>query len=170
MLLYIFIRKPVHFNFSGNVSVTQDVGINNMITISHSESYQTLSSSDLRNCIKMGESYFCKERNVLLTDLTKTCIRSLYLASANNIQQQFKFSIGDAQERLLNLDSSTHVVYSLGTISTNHVCLKAKTIVVVQVKSGQAININPGCHIRTMDHVIMADETEKSEVHSKWLD
>jgi len=62
------------------------------------------------------------------------------------------------------------VVYSLGTNSTNHVCPKAKTISAVQVKSSQAIKLNPRCYIRTMDHVITADETEDVEVHSKWLD
>jgi hypothetical protein len=72
------------------------------------------------------------------------------------------------QEKIFSLDSSTYVVYSLGTISTNHVCPKAKTIA-VQVKSSQALKLNPGCYIRTMDHVIMADETEDKEVHSKRL-
>jgi hypothetical protein len=62
------------------------------------------------------------------------------------------------------------MVYSLGTISTNHVCPKAKTIIAVQVKSGQAVKLNPRCNIRTKDHVITADKTEDKEVHSKWLD
>ncbi len=52
----------------------------------------------------------------------------------------------------------------------NHVCPKAKTIAAVQVKSGQAVKLNPGCYIRTMDHIIMAYETKDKEVHSKWLD
>jgi hypothetical protein len=86
MPLYECVLMPVHFNFSGNISVTPDIGINNMIPVGYSESYQTLSILDLQNCIKMGETYFCKGRNVLLTDLSKTCISSLYLASANNIQ------------------------------------------------------------------------------------
>jgi hypothetical protein len=47
---------------------------------------------------------------------------------------------------------------------------KAKTISAVQIKSGQAIKLNPGCYIWTMDHVIMADETDDVEVHSKWPD
>ncbi len=49
MLLYEFIPMPVHFDFSGKISVTPDVGINNMIAVGHYESYQTLSSSDLQN-------------------------------------------------------------------------------------------------------------------------
>jgi hypothetical protein len=89
---------------AGNVSVTPEVSINYKITVGHSKSYQILSSSDLQNYVKMGEAYFCKGRNVLLTNLSKTCIGSLYLASANNIQQRCKFSIGDAQEKIFSLD------------------------------------------------------------------
>jgi hypothetical protein len=77
MLLFEFIPLPVHFNISGNVSVTPEVGNNNMIAGGHSQSYQLISSSDLQTCNKMGETYFCKERNVLLMDLTKTCLGAL---------------------------------------------------------------------------------------------
>jgi hypothetical protein len=70
-------------------------------------------------------------------------------------------------KKIFSLD--TYVVYSLGTISTNHVCPKAKTISEVQIKSGQTIKLNCGCYIQTMDHIIMANETEDMEVHSKWL-
>ncbi len=38
MPLYEFIPMPVHFNFSGNVSITLDIGINNMFAIGHLES------------------------------------------------------------------------------------------------------------------------------------
>ncbi len=67
MPLYEFIPMSVHFNFSCNISVTPDVSINNLNAVVHSESYQTLSSSDLQYCIKMRDTYFYKERNVILT-------------------------------------------------------------------------------------------------------
>jgi hypothetical protein len=170
MPLYEFIPLPIHFNFSGNVSVTPEVGANNMIAVGHSQSYQELSSTDLQGCNKMGETYFCKGRNVLLTDLTKTCLGALYLADNQNIHSRCKFSVGGAQEKIFRLDSNTYVVYSLGKISTNHVCPKAKTISAVQISSGQTVRINPSCYIRTMDHIITADDSEEITIHSKWLD
>ncbi len=169
MLLFEFIPLPIHFNFSGNVSVTPEVGSTNMIAVGHSQSYQLISSSNLQNCNKMGDTYFCKGRNVLLTDLTKTCLGTLYLADAKNIQGRCKFSIGEAQEKIFHLDSNTYVVYSLGKINTNHVCPKAKSILAVQISSGQTVRINLSCYIRTMDHIITADDSEEIEIHSKWL-
>jgi len=99
MPLYEFIPLPVHFNFSSNVSVTQEVGADNMIAVRHSQSYQIISSAELQTCNKLGEKYFCKGKNVLLTDLTKTCLRALYLVDANNIQDRCKFSIGGLRKR-----------------------------------------------------------------------
>jgi hypothetical protein len=170
MPLFKLIPLPVHFNFSGNVSVTPEVRNENMIAVGHSQLYQVISSSDLQTCNKMGETYFCKGRNVLLTDLTKTCLRALYLADAKNIQDRCKFSIGGAQEKVFRLDSNTYVVYSLGKINTNHVCPKAKSISAIQISSGPTIQINPSCYVRMMYHIITADDIEEIEIHSKWLD
>jgi hypothetical protein len=160
MPLFEFIPLPVHFNFSGNVSVTPKVG-NNMIAVGHLQSYQIISSSNLQTCNKMGETYFCKGRNVLLTDLTKTCLGALYLADAKNIQDCCKFSIGGAQEKIFHLDSNTYVVYSLRKINTYHVCPKVKSISAIQISSGQTVRINPSCYVRTMDHIITANDSER---------
>jgi hypothetical protein len=170
MPLFKFIPLTVHFNFSGNVSITPEVRANNMISVGHSQSYQIISSSDLQMCNKMGETYFCKGRNVLLTDLTKTCLRALYLADAKNIQDRCKFSIAGAQEKIFRLDSNMYVVYSLWKINTNHICPKAKSISVIQILSGQTVRINPSYYVRTMDHIITADDSKEIEIHSKWLD
>ncbi len=170
MPLFEFIPLPVYFNFTSNVTVTPEVGPNNMIAIGHSESYQLLSSSDLQDCNKLGDTYFCKGRNVLLKDLTKTCLGALYLADHSNIQIKCKFTVDGAQEKILRLDSHTYVVYSLGKISTNQVCPKAKSISAVQISSGQTIRVNPSCYIRTMDHIITADDSEEVEILDKWLD
>ncbi len=74
------------------------------------------------------------------------------------------------QEKIFRLDSTTYVVYSLRKINTYHACPKAKYILAVQISSGQTIRINPSCYIRTMDHIITANDSEEIEIHSKWLD
>jgi len=94
MPLLEFIPLPIVLNFSGHISVTPEVSPNNMIAVGHSNAYQIISSSDLHSCNKMGETYFCKGRNVLLTDLTKTCLGALYLAEPKTIQTRCQFSIG----------------------------------------------------------------------------
>jgi hypothetical protein len=155
MPLFEFIPLSVYFNFSSNVTVTPEVGPNNMIAVGH---------------LELGDTYFCKGRNVLLKDLTKTCLGAFYLADHMNIQIKCKFTIDGAQEKIFRLDSHTYVVYSLGKISTNQVCPKAKSISAVQISLEKTIRVNPSGYIRTMDHIIMADDREEVKILDKWLD
>ncbi len=68
--LYEFLPLPIHFNFSSNVSITPDVGQNNLLAIGHSKYFQTISSSDLHSCLHLGDTFlFCKRRKVMETSL-----------------------------------------------------------------------------------------------------
>jgi hypothetical protein len=40
----------------------------------------------------------------------------------------------------------------------------------MQIQSGDTIKIKPGCYVRTMDHVISADESETIEIAIKTMD
>ena len=39
-----------------------------------------------------------------------------------------------------------------------------------QINSGDKITIEPGCYIRTMDHMISADESKTIEIQKKTMD
>jgi hypothetical protein len=56
--LYEFLPLPIHFNFSANVSITPDVGLNNLLAIGHTKSFQTISSTDLHSCLHLGGSIY----------------------------------------------------------------------------------------------------------------
>jgi hypothetical protein len=38
------------------------------------------------------------------------------------------------------------------------------------IKSGQTVTVTQGCHIPTIDHLILADESEEKEIVNSWLD
>jgi hypothetical protein len=40
----------------------------------------------------------------------------------------------------------------------------------MQIQSGDMIKIKPGCYVRSMDHVISADESETIEIAIKTMD
>jgi hypothetical protein len=103
-------------------------------------------------------------RNVLLTDLTKVPI----LGQSQQYPKELQGHHGTLRKDF-QLGQQLVVVYSLGTIYTNHVCPKAGTISPVLIKSGQAVKFQPGCYMWTMYHVITADDTEDLEVYFKWL-
>jgi len=102
--------------------------------------------------------------------LKKSCLGSLYLANSDAIQNSCKFKIAEASERIFELAENTWAVYSTGTINTNQVCQAKNTIQTCQINSGDTVTVEPGCYIRTMDHVISADESETIEIQRKTMD
>jgi hypothetical protein len=168
--LYEFLPLPIHFNFSANVSITPDVGQNNLLAIGHSKSFQTISSSDLHSCLHLGDTFFCKGRKVMETSLKKSCLGSLYLGNSESIQNSCKFKIAEASEKIFELAENTWAVYSTGTINTNQVCQSKNSIQTRQINSGDTVTVEPGCYIRTMDHVISEDESETIEIQRKTMD
>jgi hypothetical protein len=170
LTLYEFVFLPIHFNFSANISVVPEVGCADLIAIGDTNTFQMLSSSDLAGCKRLRATFFCEGRTVLKTNIVNDCMGSLFLASATLIKANCKFQISDTREKIFSLGNNTWLVYSIGTIATNHVCPKARSSSPLTISSGLAVTVQPGCHIPTMDHLITADESEEMEVHSTWLD
>jgi len=167
--LYEFISLPIYFKFSLIVSVNPDVGKSDLIAIGNREVFQTLSTSDLANCKRLGQKFFCEGRSVLQTNVVQDRLGSLYLWSATMIKANCKFRIDSTREKIYSLGNNTWVVYSIGTIATNQVCPKAGTLSPLMIKSRQSVTVSHGCHIPTMDHLISADESEEMEIVNSWL-
>jgi hypothetical protein len=168
--LYESVSLPIHFNFSANISVVPDIGRADLITIGDTGTFQTLSSSDLAGCRRLGQTFFCEGCMVLKTNLVNDCLGSLFMASSTPIKANCKFQIFDTREKIFSLGNNTWLVYSVGTIATNQVCPKAKTTSPVTISSGQTLSVQPGCHIQTMDHIITAEESDDFKIYSTWLD
>jgi hypothetical protein len=161
---------PIHFNFSINISVVPEVGRADLIDIGDTNLFQTPLSSDLASYKCLGSNFFCEGRTILKTNIVHTRMGSLFLASATLIKANCMFWISDTREKIFSLGNNTWLVYSVGTIATNHVFPKARSSSPLTISSGQAVMVHPGCHIPTMDQLITADESEEMEVHSTWLD
>ncbi len=159
LMLYEFVSLPIFFNFSSNISVVPEVGQADLLAIGDTNSFQTLSSSDLAGWRRLGTTFFCEGRTVLKTNIIHDCMGSLFLASSTLIKASCKFRISDTWEKIFSLGNNTWLVYSVGTIATNHVCPKARTSSPLTISLGQAVMVQSGCHIPTMDHLITADET-----------
>jgi hypothetical protein len=102
--------------------------------------------------------------------LKKSCLGALYLASSDPIQSNCWFMISEAREKIFELSENPWAVYSFGTINTNEVCSTTKDITSMQIQSWDTVKIRPGCYIRTMDHMISADESETIQIPIKALD
>jgi hypothetical protein len=165
--LHEFLPLPFHFNFATNISSTPDVGLTNLLAIGHSQSFQAISSTDLHACLHLGDTFFCKGRKVMERNLKRSCLGALYMANSHSIQTHCRFKIAEAREKIFEFSENTWAVYSIGTISTNQVCPAANDVTFMQIQAGDTIKLKPGCYVQTMDHVILADESETIEIPIK---
>jgi len=137
--LYKFLPLPIHFNFASNISIMPDVGQTNLLAIGHSQSFQAISSTDLHACLHLGDTFFCKGRKVMETSSKRSCLGALYMANSNSIQNNCRFKIAEAREKIFELSENTWAVYSVGTISTKEVCPVANAVTAMQIQSGDTI-------------------------------
>jgi len=109
---YEFISLHIYFNFSSDVSIIPDVGKPDLIPIGNTETFQTLSTSNLANCKCLGQTFFCEGRTVLQTNIVNDCLGSLYLGSANLLKTNCKFQIDSTREKIPAL-AITHSLCTL---------------------------------------------------------
>ncbi len=164
--LYEFISLPIYFNFSSNVSVIPDIGKQDLIAISNTKAFQTLSTSDLANCKRLGKTFFWEGRSILQTNIINDCLGSLYLGNSTLIKHNCKFRIDSTREKIYSLGNNTWIVYSVENIATKQVCPKAGTLSPITIKSGQSVKVKAGCNIPTMDHLISAGLTGRCLCHN----
>ncbi len=70
--LFEFLPLPIHFNFTTNIPITPDLGMTNSLTIGYSQSFQTISSSDLQSCLHLWDTFFCNGKKVMETSLKRS--------------------------------------------------------------------------------------------------
>ena len=58
--LYEFISLTIYFNFSSNVSIILNVRKSDLIASVTPKSSKTLSTSNLANCKRLGQTFFCE--------------------------------------------------------------------------------------------------------------
>jgi len=117
----------------------------------------------------MGDTYFCKGRNDLRTDITETCLGSLYLQQGKGIQKNCKFEISAAKEQVFRLAHNKWAIATQKQFTTHQVCGKNRKP--VTVGPGTTITLEPGCKIRLQSYILTADTLEEEVVettHFSW--
>ncbi len=116
-----YLPFPLTQSLSPNHSLMPSVGQNDLLAYSGFDTYKILSQSDLASCHKMGDTYFCKGRNDLRTDITETCLGSLYLQQGKGILKNCKFEITAAKEQVFRLTHNKWAIATQKQITTHQV-------------------------------------------------
>ena len=160
MKMHQFVPLPLIHDFGRNYSLVPNVGHEDILAIAHTNYYKVLSASDLQSCQNLRDTFFCTGRRVLQTDLKNSCLGALYLGSGEHVKNNCNFLITKAKEQIYEIGKNEWAVYSTGTISTNEFCNDG-SIKPKQIRSGDHVKVQPGCQIRTMQHLIYTENEDE---------
>ena len=163
MTLSQYIPLPLVHNHTANITLTPDTRGVDILAMGSTQLYNTLTASDLANCLHLGNTFFCKGRRELRTDIENSCLTALYFGMADRARTQCQFRITATKEQVFELQENVWAVYTQGTIATNQVC-PGKQTEAIRINSGDVVKVKPGCAVRTVQHVLVADEISTIDI------
>ena len=167
--LHQYLPFPLSQDFATNHSLTPSVGEKDILAFGFMNTFKILSQSDLTGCHKMGETYFCKGRNVLETQMDKSCLGSLFMKQLAGMKKFCKFEIKPLTEQVFQLSRNKWQVYSQIPFTTTIVC--EKEISPLSVEYSTFIELKPGCKVRLQSHVIYSEKEDSITtpgIHFTW--
>ena len=163
--MYKFVPLPLNTQLTSNHSLMPDVGNRDIIAVRGTEAYKVLSHSDLHKCLKMGNTHFCRNSNVLSTNMKATCLSSIFMADTLSAREQCKFQVRPRQEAVFETAHNQFIIYTNQTMEIQEVCDTTRKT--HTVSSGETVKVGPGCRIKTKEHLLVADLEETFSVEDK---
>jgi len=163
--MYKFVPLPLNTQLTSNHSLMPDVGNRDIIAVRGTEAYKVLSHSDLHKCLKMGNTHFCRNSNVLSTNMKATCLSSIFMADTLSARDQCKFQVRPRQEAVFETAHNQFIIYTNQTMEIQEVCDTTRKT--HTVSSGETVKVGPGCRIKTKEHLLVADLEETFSVEDK---
>ena len=163
--MYKFVPLPLNTQLTSNHSLMPDVGNRDNIAVRGTEAYKVLSHSDLHKCLKMGNTHFCRNSNVLSTNMKATCLSSIFMADTLSARDQCKFQVRPRQEAVFETAHNQFIIYTNQTMEIQEVCDTTRKT--HTVSSGETVKVGPGCRIKTKEHLLVADLEETFSVEDK---
>ena len=93
-----------------------------LIAIGADNSFQILSQMYLANCVQRNHFYLCDRKTVVQTDLTESCLSSLYFRQEEGVGKDSKFERRPVQEIVYQLTDTEHLVYSPVLQTSSIIC------------------------------------------------
>ena len=128
-----------------------------LIAIDGQQNFRLLSQSDLASCIQRNHFYLCEQQHVLRTNLTQTCLGSLYLKRPSGVRENCRFDRRPLRERVYQTSSNEYLVYSPVSFTTRVSCTNGSSFT---ADFGQTtrLTVPDGCKIQLNSHTLRVDE------------
>ena len=157
--MFQYLPFPLAHEQANTHSLIPKVGNEDIFAFSSFNAFKILSRTDLTDCFRLGETHFCKGRNVLQTELEATCLGSIYIQNLNGIRKNCNFEIHPAYEKVYPIGKNKWIISTPQPYSALISCSKNEKIT-QQIKSGATIQLNPGCMVKLNNHILYAEQEE----------
>lgn len=161
-----YIPLPLIHNSTANFTLTADPGAHDLIAIGNTKLFKTMPSAELANCLHLGETFFCKGRRELRTDIDQDCLAALHFGTTAHIKEQCQFRITKTKEMVFEITENSWIVYTTGSFVTDQRCPGQQTKS-LRIDSGKLVQVNAGCSVRTKQHVLVADDSITQTIDPK---
>ena len=164
-----FIRFPLTQSHTTNFSMVPHMD-SELLAVGQNHQYKILSQADLIDCEHLGATFLCKGRDVLRSDLEKTCLGSYYLENKTAILEKCTFDFKEAEEQVFQISPTNWLISSPVDYSARIIC--DTTFKTVKISSSTMIQVLPGCSVTLKTHTIDPDsntiEEDSEAIHYEW--
>ena len=164
-----YIPFPLSQDFSANHSLTPAVGSADIIAVGNLNTFKIVSQSDLTSCHRLGDTYFCKGRNVLQTKMGGTCLGAIFIKDLAGMKSFCKFEITPLEEQVFQLSRNKWQVFSKTHFTTAKVCDGSVTPLAIGYST--SVQLNPSCKVRLQSHILYAEQEDTvsiEPIHFTW--
>ena len=127
-----------------------------MIAVSNSDRFQILTQGDLAACNKRNKVYLCENHQVLHTDLTNSCLGSIYSNYDKGIKNNCKLIRKKLVETVYQLSPTNYLIFTPKPYKATIEC-KSGVNIPVFLTQVYKLHVPEDCSIKLQSHSIQSD-------------
>ena len=127
-----------------------------MIAVSKEDHFRIVTQGDLASCIKRNKIYLCENHQVLHTDLSNSCLGSIYSNFEAGIKQNCKLTRKKLTETVYQLSSTNYLVFTPQPYKATIQCNSGTNTPIFLTKIFK-LTVPEDCHVQLKSHKITSD-------------
>ena len=151
LTLHQYTPFPLSLDFNDNLFLLPAVGSSNIMAVGNN-SFQIVSQKELSTCPHLGDTYFCKGRNVLQTKMEETCLGAIFARHLPGIKSFCKL------EQVFQIDQNKWHIFSRHHFTTAKVC--NGSVVPLAIGYTTSIQLDPSCKVRLQSRILYAEQKD----------
>lgn len=153
--MYEFLPFPMTMTSDRSRVALPRPGPYNVLAYNQDRQYQTLSTTELHGCFRLKRVHYCKQRQVLKTDWSKSCLSALYTKNQEAATRYCDFHIQPADERVFKMQGDNFLVYTSKDIIAERICGNQHEA--IQIQEGSMVSVPSGCRMKLEEHQIYGE-------------